>query len=139
MRPLKITLTLLLAGLTLWLIAPLRSSATPDQSLSPDQLIRLHPALAKQLLSAPQAEVRVQIILRDQSALTAPNRAALIVALQARAEQAQALDKRMRWLFPLGVLVCLVAGSAWGWNAEIDPSKDVPYELSPAVAPAGEK
>ena len=89
MRPLKITLTLILAGLALWLIAPLRSSATPDQSLSPDQLIKLHPALAKQLLSAPNAEVRVQIILRDQAALTAPNRAALIANLQARAARSQ--------------------------------------------------
>ncbi len=61
------------------------------------------------------------------------------LAANGRAEQAHALDKRMRWLFPLGVFVCLIAGSAWGWNAEIDPAKDVPFELAPATAPAGEK
>ena len=89
MRPLKITLTLILAGLAVWLILPLRSRATPDQTLSPDRLIKLHPALAKQLLTDPGAEVRVQIVQRDQVApktLSTLSRAAQIAALQSQAD-----------------------------------------------------
>src|SRR5512147_1511131 len=94
MRPLKLTLTLILGGLALWLTLPARSSATfaPDTDLSPDLLTKLHPALAKQLLSEPAAQVRVQIVMREQvapSALTALNHAALIADLQTRAARSQ--------------------------------------------------
>ncbi|MBI5565223.1 MAG: S8 family serine peptidase, partial [Chloroflexi bacterium] len=92
MRLLKLTLTLICAVAALWLTLPARSSATParDLSLSPEQLIKLHPALAKQLLSEPEAEVRVQIVMREQTAPTALNRAALLADLQARADRSQA-------------------------------------------------
>ncbi len=94
MRFLRITLTLIVTGLALWLMLPVRSSATParDIGLSPELLIKLHPALTKQLLSEPAAPVRVQIVMRDQvapSALTALNHAALIADLQTRAARSQ--------------------------------------------------
>ena len=87
MRSLKITLTLILVGVAVWLIAPLRSSATPDRTLSPEVLIKLHPALAKQLLTDPNAEVRVQIVMREQVAPMTLTRPALIAELQARADR----------------------------------------------------
>lgn len=61
------------------------------------------------------------------------------LAGRGRTKDAEALDRRMRWLFPLGVFACLALGCAWGWRAEIDPAKDVPYELAPATPPSGEK
>ena len=61
------------------------------------------------------------------------------LSAQGRAAAANALDKRMRWLFPLLVVAAIGLGSLWGWKSEIDPSKDVPFELGPASMPAGEK
>ena len=55
-----------------------------------------------------------------------------------RTDEAVALDKRWRKLFPVLVVLAIGASSAYGWRSEIDPA-DVPYELGPAVAPAGEK
>ena len=95
MRLLKITLTLIVAGFALWLTLPARSSAMPatGTNLPPELLIKLHPALARQLLSEPDAPVRVQIVMRDQAAplaVTARNRAAAIADLQAQADRSQA-------------------------------------------------
>lgn len=90
MRPLKISLTLILVGLMLWLTLPARSSAPSDRSMPPQVLMKLHPALAKQLLSEPNAPVRVQIVMREQVALAAADRAGLVAHLQARAERSQA-------------------------------------------------
>ncbi len=87
MRLLKITLILIVTFAAVWLSLPAPSSATPDRDtgLSPDLLVKLHPALAKQLLSEPDAAVRVQIVMRDQAlpqTLTKLNRATVIADLQ---------------------------------------------------------
>jgi subtilisin family serine protease len=95
MRLFKIALTLILAAGIVWLIQPVRSSAAPDSDtgLPPAILLKLHPALARQLLSGEGAPVRVQIVMRDQAApqsLLTLNRAAWVANLQTRAEQSQA-------------------------------------------------
>ena len=96
MRLLKLTLTLILAACAVWFIQPVRSSAAParDTGLSPAILLKLHPALARQLLSGEGVPAAgVQIVMRDQAAppaQMAPNRAALIAHLQTRAAQSQA-------------------------------------------------
>lgn len=95
MRLLKITLTLMIAACTVWLIQPVRSSAAPanDTGLPPAIMLKLHPALARQILSGEGVPVLVQIVMRDQAApssLSALNRTALIAELQTRADRSQA-------------------------------------------------
>ncbi|CAN5153119.1 hypothetical protein BH09MYX1_BH09MYX1_21020 [soil metagenome] len=60
------------------------------------------------------------------------------LASSGRTSEATALDKRMRWLFPVLVVVAIGLGSLWGWRAEIDPSADVPHRLAAAAKPVGE-
>lgn len=69
-------------------------------------------------------------------AVIATVREAYLVS-KGRIEAAEALDKRWRKLFPVAVVVAIAASSVYGWRSEIGTS-DVPYELDPAVAPAGE-
>lgn len=55
-----------------------------------------------------------------------------------RRADADALDRRWRWLFPLLFLGAIGAVVVGGWRAHGDPTRDIPHLLPPAPTPPGE-
>jgi hypothetical protein len=55
-----------------------------------------------------------------------------------RLDDAMALDRRWRKLFPALVIVAIAVSAVTGWRSDPTGSAPVPGELPPAVAPAGE-
>ena len=55
-----------------------------------------------------------------------------------RKADADALDRRWRWLFPLLFFLSIGAAVLGGWRAHGDPTRDIPHLLPPATPPPGE-